>query len=369
MPLNNTLLSYEFGPEMMTSYKSERTVLANHTTKIDIGTMKTPGFLRLKASVTHQDKTYSSILTVGFEPEKLMPTTTRPDDFIEFWNNGIDAIKKIDLAPIMTLAPERCTDKVDIYDISFANINNSRIYGTLAIPHGKGPFPAVLRLPGGGFYPRLSDAHYASQGVIVLDIGIHGIPVNLPTETYQHLNRLHPDFMSYNMDNPLSFYYYRAFLGSLKAVDFLMSLPQCNGNIGTLGGSQGGALSIVVSALDPRIKATAVYHPGLCDLEGFMHNRAGGFPFYFLIEENRTPQKLSTLRYYDVANFAPMLKSPVHYTYGYNDTVCTPTSTCATYNSITAPKTLVIAQNIGHWLYPELSENMWIWIIEQLKNH
>lgn len=367
MPLNGATIYYEIGPEMMTPYIKNTITLDSHTTAIDMGTMSQPGFLRIKATLCHKGKTYSAISTVGFTPDKLTPKTIMPDDFKQFWDKGIEAVKKVDLASTMTLNTDLCSDKVDVYDISFGNIGHSRIYGTLAMPKAPGTYPAILQLPGGGFFPRTSDTHRAANGVIILNIGIHGIPVNLPTDTYQHLNAVHPQFMYYNMDNPHTFYYYRAFLGSLKAVDFLTSLPQCNGKIGTLGGSQGGALSIVVSALDPRIKATVAYHPGLCDLEGFLHNRAGGFPFYFFDEENRTPQKLATLRYYDIANFARLLTAPLHYTYGYNDTVCTPTSTCSTYNIVTAPKTLNIAQDIGHWLYPELSEEMWTWIIDQLK--
>jgi cephalosporin-C deacetylase-like acetyl esterase len=73
------------------------------------------------------------------------------------------------------------------------------------------------------------------------------------------------------------------------------------------------------------------------------------------------------MRYYDTANFARFLKAPVFYAYGYNDLTCAPTTTCATYNIITAPKTLSIGQNTGHWLYPEQNNDMWQWIINQLK--
>lgn len=369
MPLNNATIRYEISKDLLQPHLIDSITLDGHEGIIKASSLSQPGFLRLKASISHQSHTYHSMSTVGYNPDRLRPMTVMPDDFMQFWENGKRVLRETALAPVMTLNRERSTDKVEIYDISYGNVGNSRIYGTLAVPRGKGPFPAILRLPGGGFFPRLSEPRQAARGVIVLDIGIHGIPVNMSSDFYKPLNNLHPDFMYYNMDNRMTFYYYRAFLGCLRGIDFLLSLPQCNGTIGTIGGSQGGALSIAVSALDPRVKATAVYHPGLCDLEGFIHGRAGGFPFFFRDEKNRTPEKLSTLRYYDVANFATMLKAPVHYTYGYNDQICTPTSTCSTYNIITAPKTLKIAQNIGHWLYPELSEDMWTWLIGQLKTN
>ena len=174
-------------------------------------------------------------------------------------------------------------------------------------------------------------------------------------------------YHTYNTDNRYAYYYRRVYLGCVKGVDFLLSLPQCNGNIGTLGGSQGGALSTVVSALDPRVKATAIYFPALCDHEGYINRQAGGWPHFFKNEANRSKAKIEAMRYYDTANFARFLKAPVFYAYGYNDLTCAPTTTCATYNIITAPKTLSIGQNTGHWLYPEQNNAMWQWIINQLK--
>ena len=146
----------------------------------------------------------------------------------------------------------------------------------------------------------------------------------------------------------------------------MTSLPNCNGKIGTLGGSQGGALSIVTSRLDSRVVATAIYFPALNDQEGYVEGRAGCWPHVFKNKDNRTTEKIETARYYDVANFAQGLKAPVYFAYGYNDLTCPPTTSRATYNVITAPKTLSIGENIGHWLYPEQYSAMWKWIIEEL---
>ena len=136
--------------------------------------------------------------------------------------------------------------------------------------------------------------------------------------------------------------------------------------MGTLGGSQGGALSIVTSRLDSRISATAVYFPAISDTEGYVHGRAGGWPHVLKHKENRTKEKIETMRYYDVANFARELKAPVFFAYGYNDITCAPTTTRSVYNVITAPKQLSIGENTGHWLYPEQVDAMWNWLIEEL---
>ena len=123
----------------------------------------------------------------------------------------------------------------------------------------------------------------------------------------------------------------------------------------------------MTSALNKKVKATAIYFPAMCDAEGYTHERAGGWPHSFKNKASRKKERLETFRYYDVSNFAPMLEAPVFYAFGYNDVVCPPTTTRSVYNVITAPKQLSIGADTGHWLYPEQVNAMWNWIIEKLK--
>jgi cephalosporin-C deacetylase-like acetyl esterase len=55
------------------------------------------------------------------------------------------------------------------------------------------------------------------------------------------------------------------------------------------------------------------------------------------------------------------------YSWGFNDETCPPTSMHAAYNVITAPKSLFLALETGHWMYPEQKENMDKWLQKQLK--
>lgn len=369
MALSDIVVNYEVSEDLMTPHITKSVTLKGDGAAINLGTMKKPGYLRVKATVEKDGKKYSTISTVGFDTDKLQPTVTRPDDFDAFWNSQLEAVRKVDLQPTMTLLPERCTDKVNVYHISYRNINNTRMYGMLTMPKAEGKYPAVLRFPGAGVGEKSGDIGHAAQGAIILEFGIHGIPVNIQNSTvYSDLGGgVLASYPTYNLDNRYSYYYKRVYLGCVRGIDFIETLPQFNGKIGTFGGSQGGALSIVTSALDSRINATVAYFPALCDLEGYTHGRAGGWPHMFKGEENRTTEKLSTARYYDVTNFARNLTAPVHYFLGYNDLTCAPTTTQSTYNVITAPKTLLIGENNGHWLYTEQTNALWDWILTQLQ--
>ena len=165
-------------------------------------------------------------------------------------------------------------------------------------------------------------------------------------------------------------YYRRIYSGCVRAIDFIVSLPEYDGeNLGVVGASQGGALSIVTAALDSRVKALVAFHPALCDVTGYLHGRAGGWPHMFAPKNaslNNKPEKIETSRYYDVVNFARLLKVPGYYSWGYNDPTCPPTSYYAAYNVITAPKQLYVAHITGHWRLPEQNEVTFGWLYDML---
>lgn len=368
--LDNTEISYSISQDMMSPISEGKKILKSGETELELGTMKTSGFLRCKVQAEVEGRKYEGMATVGFEPEKISPTVNYPDDFLEFWEKAKIEASKEPMNPKMTLIPERCTSKVNVYHVSFGNYSYaSRIYGILCVPKAQGKYPAVLKLPGAGVRAYRGEVERAEKGVIILEIGIHGIPVNMegPVYTNLYMGALR-NYHSFNLDDRDRYYYKRVYMGCVRAIDFLYSLPEFDGeNLGTFGGSQGGALSIITAALDNRVKGLVSYYPALCDMVGYMHGRAGGWPHFLKDEKNRTPARIYTASYYDVVNFARQIKVPGFYTFGYNDTTCPPTSVYSAYNVIEAPKTLVVAQNTGHYAYPEQTNKAWKWMMDLLK--
>ncbi|MEO6915925.1 MAG: acetylxylan esterase, partial [Chitinophagaceae bacterium] len=265
-----------------------------------------------------------------------------------------------------------CTEKVNMYQVSIQNYPApARLYGILCIPKKEGKYPALLSVPGAGVRAYGGNISMAERGIITLEIGIHGIPVNLDPVVYVNLaaGALN-GYQNFNLDDRDRFYYKRVYLGCVRANDLLVSLPQFDGeNLAVTGGSQGGALSVVTAALDSRVKSLAALYPALCDLTGDLQGRAGGWPHYFekgSFAFNNKKDKIAVCGYYDVVNFARMLKVPSIFTWGYNDETCPPTSMYAAYNSITAPKELFLALETGHWSFPEQQERLTNWLLKKL---
>lgn len=379
-PLTGATIVYKVGPEMLPADEVSATLPANGLV-VDGGTLKEPGFIRCSATVNVAGKTYRGLATAGLSPEKIQPTQTDPADFDAFWQAGKDELAKVPLEARRTLIPEACTDKIDVYHVSMRNISGGwgtvqpRVYGILCVPKAPGRYPAILGVPGAGVRPYGGIKDLAAQGAITLQIGIHGIPVDLPPEVYQQLaaGPLNA-YYAFNLDNRDAYYYRRVYLGCVRANDFLVSLPEYDGkHLAVLGGSQGGQLSIVTAALDPRVTALSAFYPAYCDVTGYLHGRAGGWPHMMRADaktgeasRHATPEKIAVTGYYDTVNFARRLKVPAHLTWGYNDETCPPTSLYAAYNVITSPKRLVLALETGHNTIAEGHDASNAWLFDQL---
>jgi cephalosporin-C deacetylase-like acetyl esterase len=371
-PLQNAVVKYEVGPERMDAVKKDSLQLKDGKLTVDVPGMKTAGFLRCTASAFVDGKEYKYWATAAFDPLKIAPTVDNPSDFDTFWSEGKKMLSTIPIDSRMVLMPEKCTDLVNVYHVSFQNINNSRMYGILCVPKKPGKYPAILRVPGAGIRPYNGDVRNAAKGIITLEIGIHGIPVNMQPDVYNNLaSGALNGYQYFNLDNRDRFYYRRVYLGCIRANDFIDSLPEYDGkNLAVTGGSQGGALSIVIAGLDPRVKYLAAFYPALSDMTGYLKNRAGGWPH--LLDKNNDKynnkkDKLEVIPYYDVVNFARRVKAKGFYSWGFNDNVCPPTSMYAAYNVITAPKSLLLAVETAHWTYPEQNEKAEDWLISNLK--
>lgn len=365
VPLENIQVSYEISEDMMKPFKSASQVIKKGSIIIDAGTMNKPGFLRCEVYAKYGDKVYKGLATVGFNPEKIEPTEKYPNDFWDFWNKAKSDAAKIPMDIKMTLIPERCNDKLNVYNVSVQSFEyGNRLYGVLCVPKGDKKYPAILKLPGAGVRAYKGDMDSASKGYIVFEIGIHGIPVDMTNNVYQNLyDGALKGYHTFNLDNRDNYYYKRVYLGCVRAIDFIYTLPEFDGsNVIAYGGSQGGALSIVTTALDSRVKALVAYYPALCDLTGYLHGRAGGWPHMFKKLENNVPEKIKTAQYYDVVNFARNIKVPGYFSFGYNDMVCPPTSVFSALNMINASKEIFVSEDTGHYAYPEIREKSFEWL-------
>jgi dienelactone hydrolase len=164
-------------------------------------------------------------------------------------------------------APLRYEDKgvinhdypIKLHDVSFGS-GGKRVQAMLAVPPGKGPFPAVLYLHGsGGDRTQLvvPAAWMAARGVVTMTITMPegSIPANATVE-----ERLVAERKSA----------VATVVVARRAVDVLQSLPEVDDTrIGLVGWSAGARVGAILAGVDRRIEAFDLFSGGAPPVEEY----------------------------------------------------------------------------------------------------
>ena len=374
----NVEVTYEIGQDMQPATTQGKVTLKNGRAVIDMGTMKKPGFLDLRLKAKIDDKTYEHHVKVGFSPEQLKPYTKNPADFTAFWQKNLEQarkeVKNERLVVKCEKADKYTTDEFDCYLLKLHTDQNHSVYGYLTKPKKAGKYPVVLCPPGAGIKTikePMRNTYYAKNGFIRLEMEIHGLNPEMTEEEFREISSAFSGANGYlenGLDNRDNYYMKHVYVACVRAIDYLCSLPDWDGkNVFVQGGSQGGALSLITAGLDSRVTACVANHPALSDMAGYAEaGRTGGYPHFNRGNQMLTPEKVQTLQYYDVVNFARNIKCPVYMTWGYNDNVCPPTTSYIVWNLITAPKDPLITPVNEHWTTTDTNYSQMLWLKKRI---
>lgn len=368
-------LKYSIGNDMLQPDKHGSVKLKNGRAVINMGTKKTPGFRDMKLSVSLDGKTYEHHIKVGFSVDKIKPYTQEPQDFRSFWQKNVEELKQVPMSYTKELYKDYCTDKIDCYlvKLQIDNMGHS-MYGFLFYPKNAQPgkHPVVLCPPGAGIKTikdPMRNKYYAENGFVRFEVEIHGLDPRISSETFGEINRAFNDrnggYLANGLESKDIYYMKHVYVGLVRCIDFLTSLPEWDGkNVAVQGGSQGGALSIIAAGLDSRVTQCVANHPALSDMAGYAaKGGTGGYPHFC-----RQPQILSnkdclnTLAYFDVVNFARYVKAPTYLTWGYNDVTCPPTTSYAVWNTLKCTKESLLTPINEHWTTTETNRGQMEWI-------
>lgn len=368
-------LKYSIGNDMLQPDKHGSVKLKNGRAVINMGTKKTPGFRDMKLSVSLDGKTYEHHIKVGFSVDKIKPYTQEPQDFRSFWQKNVEELKQVPMSYTKELYKDYCTDKMDCYlvKLQIDKMGHS-MYGFLFYPKNvqPGKHPVVLCPPGAGIKTikdPMRNKYYAENGFVRFEVEIHGLDPRIPSETFGEISRAFNDrnggYLANGLENKDIYYMKHVYVGLVRCIDFLTSLPEWDGkNVAVQGGSQGGALAIIAAGLDSRVTQCVANHPALSDMAGYAaKGGTGGYPHFC-----RQPQILSnkdclnTLAYFDVVNFARYVKAPTYLTWGYNDVTCPPTTSYAVWNTLKCTKESLLTPINEHWTTTETNRGQMEWI-------
>lgn len=267
--------------------------------------------------------------------ERWQSTVRRPADFDEFWEGTISASEKVAADPKFDRLPARSTEKVDVFEAHYNSYGGIRIAGWYCAPRRpKVQLPGILVVPGYVSEPMLPKA-LASQGYAVFSAAPRG-----KLRSNKAFNPGYPGLLMHNVTDRDSYGYRGFYMDALRAFDVLASRPEVDaGRIGVQGSSQGGALTLLVSALRPeKVKAASAGAPYLCsilDAAGMTHS----YPYqeindYLRLHPKDAPQLRATFDYYDIHNFVGAIRCPIIVNIGLKDDVCPPATGFAVFRAI-----------------------------------
>ena len=264
-------------------------------------------------------------------PSRLHVNVERPEDFDNYWSSVMDEVGQLPLAPSIEHVPQRSTVTVDVYDLRYTSLDNLRIAAWYCVPKancGPPPYPGLILSPGYISEPVVPKS-LAKQGYAVVALAPRG-----KLRSNISFNPGYPGLLVRDIADRETYAYRGFYMDACRAMDFLLGRPEVDASrIGVHGGSQGGALSLVLAALHAgSVACCAVGAPFLCgiwDATRLTHS----YPYEEINEFVRAhpdlgPQVESTVAYYDVLNFARMIRCPTLVHIGLADDICPPKPGC-----------------------------------------
>jgi len=261
-------------------------------------------------------------------------TTRRPADFDRFWDDILAQVSRIPLNATIEPLPLRSTDAVEVFEVKYDSLDQVRIACWYCLPRRRtGRLPAIIHVPGYVSEPMVPKGT-AAKGYVALSVAPRG-----KLRSNSQFNPGYPGLLTHHITDRNAYSYHGFYVDALRAVDFLLAQPEVDpARIGVTGSSQGGALTIVVSALRREIACAAAGAPYLC---GFLDSArlTHSYPYeeineYLRLHPERESAVRETLEYFDGINFAPAIQCPIIVNIGLHDDVCPPETGFAVYRAI-----------------------------------
>ena len=325
-------------------------------------TMHSPGQLELNLTVCSENpqkrtafhrrnkKGGREILQFGsgvlFDFHNLKPGVPEPKDFDAFWKTQIEKDKALPFEVMEKRLIRTTRENVRVYSLVL-NALVGKVHAEMSIPAKAEEDPSV-KLPIwvlGQAYGVASARTWPWPGMITITVNTHDID-NYGTRDY-YRNLREGKLRNYAFDrntnsDPETAFFYGMILRDYRAVRYLTTLPQWNGEIRFFGRSQGGLRAIVLAGLFPETVSVKAGVPWCCDLGGVLAGRP----------QLWRPEYTEALRYFDPCYHARRIRNAeVVIEAGMIDTACQAAGIAALFLQIpdsVPSKKLVLYQHVGH---------------------
>lgn len=286
-------------------------------------------------------------------------TNPQPADFDEFWDRSLEEMRALDPQIEMKPADFRAP-YAECFDLYFTGVGGSRVHAQLLQPkNSPAPHPALVMFHGySGHAGDWSDKlGYVAAGYTVVALDCRGQGGLSEDRGSVVGNTLHGHIVRGLDDAPENMLFRNIFLDTARLARIVMDMPGVDGDrVGATGGSQGGALTVVCAALEPRIKRAAPRVPFLSDykrtwqmdLDKHAYAELREYFRSFDPRHEREDAIFTKLGYIDIQFLCPRIRAEMYWAIGLMDEICPPSTQFAAYNKITSKKSMEIYPDYGH---------------------
>lgn len=291
-----------------------------------------------------------------------------PSDFNEYWKEQVSYVDQINLE-YKVVKLDFLNEQAEYYDLYFKSFDGATIHAKYICPTKRENVPIVLHFhdykQGSKSWHHLT--RYIGIGCAVLAMDCRG-----QGGRSQDLGGVRGSTVSGHLmlgiDDELNQMYYRkVYLDAYLLSKIAAELPHIDSNnIMTYGQGQGGALAIVVAALNHTIKKCAAKDPFLADfqrvwemdLDLLMYE---GLRYYFRWFDplhEREDEVFLRLSYFDVVHFAKLLCGDFLLGSGLLDSSCPPSTQYAIFNQATCKKKHLVFSKFSHELINRFEDEL-----------
>ena len=289
-----------------------------------------------------------------------MGMTPVPADFDAFWQERMAEADAVDLDYEIMPSEIDPFDTVDYLDLWFTGMGGARIYAKYVKPRAETPIPLVLQFHG---YPGSSrswfeQSSFAGMGCALIAMDNPG-QGGKSQDVGGFLGTTVSGHIIAGLDGPLEDMYYVRLHQDVRILcRIVRELPGIDtSRIYVNGASQGGGMGLACCALNSDLIARAtILYPFLSDYRRVFELGADeiayeGIRYYsrwFDPDGTREDEWFAKLAYIDTVSFAHLVRCPILFGTGLDDTVCPVPTQDAVYNHLSCEKERHFFEGKGH---------------------
>ena len=276
-----------------------------------------------------------------------VPVVDRPADFDALWSDTLAEARGHGLRRHVEEDTLRSDEQVRMFQVNYTSLERVQIFGWLAMPRAPGPHPAVVMLPGYSMRPNVGVRNMAYEGLATFWVSVRGHDFD------SAIRPGFPNYLTHNITDRHRYIYRGAYCDAVLGVDLVKGMAEIDSDrIAVAGSSQGGALTIVATALSDGVSACAPDVPFLTNFR-YSVSESSSYPYAEISDLLRQRPEMEqdlwdTLTYFDVANFAPLVKCPTLLAIGLEDNVCPSAATLEMGATLGGEVELKTYPNTGH---------------------